>query len=512
MKWLPWLVFALFGFYLVGNNFSAKLGLIDDHEVALFLGSKGKIEVTEIPRLVDSTEIGQYGHALRYRPVYYTLRIVETAIWRDNAQLWYGMRYVLLVLSMVILWKIVAKFFPQIIAYLFVFALFTLPFWPDILTRLGPSEIYAVPALMLFVYGFIKMWQGEREGLWQTCLGYIICVGSKENFLILLPILLLLFSRRLYQRRVSKEELIAYIVCILFTLLIGTEVVIATKTAGVDIYGTQISYLQRIKTLYAYKRYIVETRHLQFVIVAFFGGILLFLANIRKVGISKTWRSSLTIHLLLLGIIAAVVASQSIFYNNALPTNGRYDFPGIPLFSVLNLVAFHMIISLLPLSKKVCWIKGLLYLGLAGYLIYIILGKGYNPLRNQARNNAVITSVFAQKLDLTANVLRQNPDIPLVMISRNYLNFEPIVSLSRYLTSRGVTNVIMLDYTSDQDASGNALDAELSPRLVAVEENGSTEPIFARFTPLSMLKRGQSCYSISFDEAFPTGCVDLATY
>ncbi len=512
IQWLPWLIFTLFGFYLLGNNFSAKLGMIDDHEIAMFLGSDGKINATQIPSLILSTEVGEYGHALRYRPIYYSFRIIETALWRDNAQLWYGVRYVFSVFAMVLLFAIVSQYFPMIISYLFVFALFTLPFWPDILTRLGPSEIYAVPALMLFVYGYLKMWRTGTTGLWQMSLGYLICVGSKENFLILLPILLLLAFKRIVQKKITVQEFFLYLVCTLFTLFIGTEIVLSTQASGVDVYGTHISYLERIKTLYAYKRYIVQTRHLELAVATIFGSIILFFVSLKRHGWKKTFSSSLSIHLLTMGVIIMVIASQSIFYNNSLPTNGRYDFPGIPLFSVLNLVAIHALIDVLP---KALWgriLKMSLYIALVSYLLYVIFGKGYAPLLQQAKNNALITTAFAQKLDVTTQALRQNPTVPLIMISHNYINFEPIVSLARYLSARGITNPIMLSYAPDHDSADDTLSAVLSPRLTAVMQQGPSESLFARFSPLRDLYGGEKCYSISFDQTFSSSCINLATY
>ena len=99
---LPVLVMILFGYFLLSNNFKAGLGMIDDHEIAMFLGSDGKICVSEIPSLLFSTEVGQFGKALRYRPSYYFLRILESLLWQDKAILWYGFRYLMLVLSLVL--------------------------------------------------------------------------------------------------------------------------------------------------------------------------------------------------------------------------------------------------------------------------------------------------------------------------------------------------------------------------------------------------------------------------
>src|SRR3989339_1434051 len=99
-KIFPLLVFLLFGYYLLGANFTAKLGIIDDHEVSWFMGEKGKVEITDIPQVLSRTELGQFGEYKRFRPSYYLLRVIETVAWGNNAGAWYFARYLLFVASM----------------------------------------------------------------------------------------------------------------------------------------------------------------------------------------------------------------------------------------------------------------------------------------------------------------------------------------------------------------------------------------------------------------------------
>ena len=81
---LVWLLSLGVGYCLFGVNLNAKMGMIDDHEVVSFLGPDKDIAVGEIPQLLSKTEVGKWGEALRFRPVYYTLRIVESMSFRDK--------------------------------------------------------------------------------------------------------------------------------------------------------------------------------------------------------------------------------------------------------------------------------------------------------------------------------------------------------------------------------------------------------------------------------------------
>jgi hypothetical protein len=83
-------------YHFFGPFVSAKFGLIDDHEILRFLGPNHVVRFWDIPRLlITKTEVGQWGTSSRLRPIYYILRLVETALWGDHAGLWYLTRIVL---------------------------------------------------------------------------------------------------------------------------------------------------------------------------------------------------------------------------------------------------------------------------------------------------------------------------------------------------------------------------------------------------------------------------------
>jgi len=495
---LPVLVMILFGYFLLSNNFKAGLGMIDDHEIAMFLGSDGKICVSEIPSLLFSTEVGQFGKALRYRPSYYFLRILESLLWQDKAILWYGFRYLMLVLSLVLGFKLMSSFYPKIISYLFIFYSLTMPFWPDLLTRLGPSEIYTVPGLMLFLFGFSK-----KNQFWLT-FGYLVCVGSKENFLFLFPIVLGLFIYKVIKKQVNKVELLSYLLMIGYTLFIGLAITLATKNSGADVYGTAISYPDRILGFIKMLPAIIRTRHAELAMLTLVGSFGYLAFKVKTDGFKKTIKLKLFKYLGVMMIIGLVIASQYILYNNSLPTNMRYDFPGIILFRVLDLVAIALILESLKKVKRFKLIKFGGYLMMAVFMVYYILTRRYTLILMASEKNARLSNEFSQKIELVAKTLKNSPEIPLVFVSRHYIDFEPIVSVTRYLTAKGVNNEFKLNFKEQKIDKTDSLGQELNDRLVKVSlGEEKQDELFKRFTSFD---EEVPCYSISFQREYPGPC------
>lgn len=496
-KLLPILVFLLFGYYLVGNNFNAKLGIIDDHEIATFLGQDGIVEPSEFVPTLMSTEVGQWGSATRYRPSYYSMRILETAMWRDNAGLWYGARFVSLIISMIVAWKILSLYFPSIIAYLFVFYTLTMPFWPDLLTRLGPSEIYALPALLFFVYGLIK------NNLAMITISFLVAVGGKENLLILLPVLMVRVGVLAVRKKLTKAEIGATLISLGYTLFIITGVVMATNRAGVDFYLNNISYSDRIVATFHKIPEIVENRHMLAPLTAF---ALMIIYAIWKKKIGKINQH------IWLGITLILVAmSQYVFYNNILPTNGRYDFPALLLFPIFDLVVAKMLIQLSTKLKTAKLIKLAIYFGLCLFMLAFIVKRGYVLTQNSARNNAISTTTFDTNLRQVSEVALKHPDATLVFVSDKYFSFEPMISVARFLTAKKITNKFVIDYTHEPMVA-DPLGIELETRITdSMMGNATDDKSFERFSPKSEVNN--SCYSVTFGSALALPlCPQIASF
>jgi hypothetical protein len=503
-KIIPILIFSLFAIFLIGPTLSAKLGMIDDHEIAEFLGPTGKIFPWEIPSIVVSkTEIGQWGTYLRFRPSYYTVRVIESALWRDNASLWYGVRYLSLVATLVVGFVILRRYLPSPVSYLVIFYLMTLSFWPDILTRLGPSEIYALPACVIFVYGLIR----NKPLYWFT--GLIIAVGAKENFLVLLPIAYMWFVYQWGQKKIARTDAVYLTIATLYSLWIVAGIAIATGKTGTDVYGTQISYHDRVLTLWRYKRYIVESQHL---IPSALAGIALVVSYVRDLfrkGYTSFATSRHAPYFLAYASLVLVVISQFIFYSNGLPTGMRYDLPGMVALRLLDVVSIIWIVSILPRNPAGSLVRFGLYSALILFAGIQIYRYPYIQIREHAAETVRTTTAFDTHLTTVADTLREHPTAPLVMTSDYYLDFEPIVSVSRYLRARGVTNPFMLDYRAPESLT-DSLQHDLVPQLTAVSEKGATSPIFEYFSPNT--HPTHDCYAITFGKELESRCEHAATF
>ena len=93
-SWVPALIIVVASvvitFLLIREDLDARWGLLDDHEIMSFLGSDREATLAEFGPLLMSTEVGRIGTATRFRPSYYSMRIVETIAWGDSARLWYN--------------------------------------------------------------------------------------------------------------------------------------------------------------------------------------------------------------------------------------------------------------------------------------------------------------------------------------------------------------------------------------------------------------------------------------
>jgi len=479
-KLLPIIVFAVFGYYLMGGLFSAKLGMIDDHEIPYFLGSDGVITLTELPKVIGMTEIGDWGEYLRFRPSYYTLRVIETMLWRDNATMWFITRYLLLVLSMWMGFRIMSKYFPKILSYLFIFYVLTMPFWPDLLTRLGPSEIYGVPALLGFAYGYVF------KKPWILLISYVIAVGAKENFLFLLPLLLLWIWQMRREQKMTKSLWAACLLATAFTAWVVSAILVATGRAGADIYGETISYRYRVTRFVWDMPKIISERKMWVSVVTYIAMIIGFIKKPKDKAIIPT--------LLSMTIIYGIIASQYIFYPNQIPTLMRYDFPVMILFRVADLIALYYWTTKYKLSKYFLYV-------VTGLVLTVFVFKWkYSMIQNQANRVLASTSSFSKKIESITNTARNNPDAKLVFVSQRFIDFEPVTSVVRYLVAQSVFNTFELKYTNEANLT-DPLGKHLEGRMVGSMTGENREDLFARFSPYTAPDK--ECFSITFGEALP---------
>ncbi len=488
---LVWLLSLGVGYCLFGVNLNAKMGMIDDHEVVSFLGPDKDIAVGEIPQLLSKTEVGKWGEALRFRPVYYTLRIVESMSFRDNAKLWYGLRLIIFALSLTLGFFLLLPLIGAIPSVAGLAYILTWDYWKDIWTRLGPSEIYAVLGLLLFLTGFVQLLrrnQVSNRDVWLCVAGAIICVGSKENFFFLIvPLVYALIAR---WRQLSNWQRGGLTIAILVGGLVLLAMYLATQAAGTTFYHESLSLFERAKLA------VTKTPR----ILYWYRGLHIFALAV-GLNVLDYWRGSTSRRkqivassikygwiLLMLGL---TVASQVFFYGAQWPGNNRYDFPGvlaIQLFALVSIVYF-------PGS----WRK----IGLIVMTLYTLIWsyhKGYYPIQEAARQNVVRTVSFQNRLDSIRSKLDENQGEPILFESNSPLFYEEIASTRRYLLYYGYPSQMYFRYSGEEEQ--DALYGALAGSMRQISEVGSgdiTDDSWG-FLSYKQMPQGDECISISFGE------------
>lgn len=251
---------------LAGNRpmLTADLGPVDDHETVRWQGPDGRIALSEIPGLLQTTEVGNFGETARYRPVAYTLKLLESWAFGYDPPLWYLIRTVLLGLAIgllafgvsglleralaaspVPLEEPVARWARWLVPIVGLIVIQGLPVWEGLVNRLGPSENYAMLALASVVGTVARQTptrgQASRAGLLGgqvllLALLFTALIFTKETLVSLAPLLALaLWSAR---DRVAKWVLAAAVVmAALGPLILSAALGAGHRLESGDVYG-----------------------------------------------------------------------------------------------------------------------------------------------------------------------------------------------------------------------------------------------------------------------------------
>ena len=492
------MVFGIFGRVL-----ASKWGVIDDHEIMLFLGRDGKLYLNEIFSTLKLTEVGDFGSFPRYRPSYYVLRLLECVMWGANPAYWYAFRLSLLILAVSLFWNFVA---PQIgwlgggllSAYMLSFF-----YWEDIFGRLGPGETYAVLGLPIYIWGLMNAFKADITkskyilyGL-AIFLGSIVCIGSKENFLLLfIPSVYVVFRAF----RLQKYTLFIFASgSVLFSLYVGGAVAILMSQTGMDQYSNSVSPLARFSIFLNALFTINIFAHVAILgcLIIVLGGLLLICRH------SNCLKKTIFQALLWLVVLSVVFFSQLIFYNGAWPTDTHYDFPGmlyVPVAIYILYLVAEKISSEIPNLK---YPRFVIRFGWTVALALLVFSRGYAPAIEALEKNVKVTHEFTRRIEQASFLLKQNPEDALVLESGSVWDFEPVFSYERFLRAYGVENPIFLrihGYSPEIVADG--LERSLVIRLLDISNRGNN-----LFQPLSQIENYQNkCFSLNLSGSFETEC------
>jgi hypothetical protein len=241
---------------------------IDDHEYARLLGGDGSLPFWEIPDALLGTEVSQFGSTSRWRPIYYIVQTVETAIWGQLVWPRYLFRLSLViavascqaaVFVAVIQWgrqvimprPSATKSYstawgtggtaPAAALALGAFWFSGLYAWSDVAPRLGPSEQFAAAGLTLMILGSYGVARRRPRGWILITSGYGIAIFSKENFAVLfLGVILIAAWSSTWNARFLRAALLGVVTCLAFISVLLLALLPGILRDG-DVYGRQVS-------------------------------------------------------------------------------------------------------------------------------------------------------------------------------------------------------------------------------------------------------------------------------
>jgi hypothetical protein len=470
-------------------SLQAKWGVIDDHEIMVYLGQDGKMDLSEWPALFLSSEISRPGETQRFRPVYSGLRYLETALWDNNPQYWYATRLIIFSLFVSSVWYFSRKYVGHIGGGILAAFIVTSDYWRDIVARLGPSEIYVALGLAGIFFLLPKILATKQSGvIWALFAStYIIAVGAKENMVLLGLPLVVLFVYLWKQKLFTSAGILASAVMFAWTVFVTWAIASAMLSVGSDVYGQATTSSSRLSVaILSLKTHQVK----EMAIGIFFtsGFLALTYYKGRKLRLTRPI-------LIALGCMIAAVGmfmTQFIFYNGNWPDHNRYDFPGLlylPLYWIAVLLLLrHVIMRMYPSrTQLVTGMTWAVYLG----VICLISMRGLVGTQVKIAENVAHTQSHTARIEQLATKLVASPESHVVFESSNVWDYEPIHSYTIFLRAFGVRNPLYLkihEYSADNVAPG--LEITLAEELTTRSENGGNDIL-----PLSDLDT-ENCFSI----------------
>jgi hypothetical protein len=512
------LFFATILFY---PNLSAQWGLADDHEIVSFMGTDLHLRYSEIPEMLMKTEAGFPGWSLRYRFTFYLIRLLETATWGNNPSFWYAFRIFLFGISIFIGWRLLSRPFGPI-GGLCCMVLISHRFWGDVFCRLGASEAYAVIGLAFYCLAFANLWSQEnqeRENLWWVVLSLSACLamGSKENFLILLPASAVLVYHRHRFRRLNRICILMNIILFGFGLFLFAAIFVALGKQGTDFYANPVTPTARFLV---FKSGLLSLAHWKVQLPFLVSLVLLIIMTIYRKSRPNhefIWQVRHEIKFLCWAeaILLLLWYSQFVFYNGVWPHGGRYDFPGVLAGDLAYLLFAYLLIRLMRWRFRT---QQVLYALLGGTIVLWIVLVGFSEFRainGYAQFNRTRTNLFTQSLLRIVEETKRSPDIPIVFESHDVWDYEPIYSLRRFLSTYGVKNRLALKlegYT--EGAHKNRIEVVLEASLKNLSrkgERGNTTLATPElpFYPVEDIPEKAECFVVSFSGDTETPCRDL---
>ena len=461
-----------------------KFGPIDDHEIFRFLGSKQEIKLLDIPNILWSkTEIGTWGKTARYRPSYYTIRVLETKIFGANPTLWYGLRLISVALVSYVLTSVALQLAglkrkPLIAAcgVISILTVLSLNSWTEVILRLGPSEFYLVVGYALFLYFLLLNIQKPSFSLYLALfVSLIVVVGSKENGIALLLPFLLLTVYLLQQKVLSRSTAsILGFLAVVYSAFVFLGPLIFIKTSGADVYGNKRSISESMKLGLDYIKSSEFQKLFSLVLVI----LLCTLLQRNHEGESPKFAALVP---LISGFFVLQIILEQIFYK------GNFGEPRYALITEISKTLLYLIaiFSALGLITDILSKRRLRAVSVSLTLILLSFPATYSNYKTSISNNQKIalskvesTRTYQEKIESIVQAIDNRSSENVVIQMNNIWDYEPAYAIIKYLQyySKGSNFYLNLQIPPVQPGLETILLAQLSDYQLNGSEVWNVKP------------------------------------
>lgn len=451
------LLATLLASFMLWPLLGGQLWIIDDHEIVLFshlLKSHGGLSLDSFATALGHTELLGFDNG-RYRPVYYTLRILKSAWFGGNAALWFSFNAAFLTLSFVIVGACLRRYFGWFWVVTGMISLAALPFHAGLWGRLGPSEIDSFLWCALALLG--ALWHSNKcRWAWPLfCVATALAIGSKENFILLLIPAGWLLWRDWRQGLLRLPQCVWLLLPVLIAIPVGIVLLKSIFVTGADVYGSSTG----------------KGAALSFVLFFIASGGAYFGYGLLSVLLVARWRQIGNQEALYHGVKALIVIfimalGNYVFYRGDVAGLNRYGFPYDALFLLAFFVALYPL--QISLSRFFCvqngggyFVRFSIAIACVVVIFSILIGLSLNTMR-------IATQIQNTKIFADFRQIAQGYRALGIMTTESAAGWavEPLRSLQRYHNAGYIPDVFYwqaptLERAVQQDKTPQALMSDM---------------------------------------------------
>jgi hypothetical protein len=439
----PWIfIYVLstsLSFYAFRETHKIGFGPVDDHEIIRFLGPDRDLNFIEIFRILfNETEVGEWGTSGRYRPTYYTIRLLETFAFASREHLWFIFRAsiaatttVFLTLILFRLCKNLSKTIRLIICSSFSLLTLSVKSWPDLVMRLGPSEIFLVAGVAAFLYlSVYALLEPTRYRIWLGALVIAtLTTGTKENAAVILPAaaFFVFLSHKMFAINRSQKVQAGVLGTLGFSIVLIP--VINSVNNSVDVYGNSRDIIQFWTHSLDY--FVSSSGVRNFILFAF---ALILLRILYKAKILEPRLVSTHIYVLIL--MSLVPLTEYIFYQGMF-TEPRYQI----LTDLTELMLFFIVLTLIIEGLHALKINTFIRMSVTAAtfsILFTISSMQYldsvGEFELTASQKIDGNNKFSDQISRIDETLKNGDFDSVVLIVNNVWEYEPIFTTSHFIT------------------------------------------------------------------------------